>query len=72
MLARTSGQADIAVGEQHVPVRRRNVDMAAPDRLLFSRVRGGKFSRLSQQIGQNAAALPDMGDDKQRPRVIGR
>jgi hypothetical protein len=31
-----------------------------------------KFARSSQQIGQDAAALPDMGGNKYRSRMIGR
>jgi hypothetical protein len=66
VLARTPRQTHPTVLDQHVPVGRGDVNVAFPDRLLFARMRSGEFARSSQQIGEYAAALPDMSDDKNR------
>src|SRR5215831_4204089 len=52
-------------------IGRRDVNVAPSGRFLFPRVRRGKLASSSHQIGQNATALPDMGDDKHGARVIG-
>src|SRR3954471_16169616 len=70
MLAGPPRQADMAVLDQHMLVGRRDIDVALPDRLPFSRMRSCQLAYSSQQIGQDAARLPDMGNDKHRSRMI--
>src|SRR5215813_731459 len=46
--------------------------MPFPDRLPISRMRGGKLAPSPQQIRQDAAALPNMGNNEYCPDKIRR
>jgi hypothetical protein len=70
MLAGPAGQAHPSILDQHVTVGRRDVDVAGPDRLVFSRVGHRQLARPSEQIGEDGAASPDMGHDQHGPREI--
>ena len=53
-------------------IGRRHVDVALSDGLLSARVRRGEIAGFSEQVGQRAAALSDMGNNKNRPRKFTR
>ena len=71
MFARTPRQTDLAIFDQHVPVGRGDINVPLPDRLLLARMGSSEAAHSPQQIGKNAATLPDMGDDEHSARIIG-
>ena len=64
MLARSARQPDMAALDQHVPVWRRGIDPAGPDRLAILSVGRRQRGGALQQFRQAASVRPDVRNDQ--------